>query len=103
MPIISSDESERSGALEAAKLMAIAARTAPKSGGVDDILTVIVYGGEEGRVSYGNGENREQTGDTWIRSRQWKRAELGSRGTHWGSRHEEVWSGLWCVWICLVS
>jgi uncharacterized ferredoxin-like protein len=47
VPIISSDDGERAGILAAAKLMMIATRTAPKSGGVDDIMTAIVYGEEK--------------------------------------------------------
>lgn len=35
---------EREAVLEAAKLMLVSARTAPKSGGVDDVLTLVVSG-----------------------------------------------------------
>jgi len=42
-PIIESREGEREAILEAAKLMLISARTAPKSGGIDDVLTLILY------------------------------------------------------------
>jgi len=45
-PIVESRSVEKEAVLEAAKLMLIAARTAPKSGGIDDILTSIVYGKE---------------------------------------------------------
>ncbi len=44
MPFLEGREQERQGILEIANLMVIAARTAPKSGGRDDILTAIVYG-----------------------------------------------------------
>jgi len=47
MPIIESEEGEREALLHAARLMLVSARTAPKSGGVDDILTVIVFGREK--------------------------------------------------------
>jgi len=47
MPIIKSDEGEREALLHASRLMLVSARTAPKSGGVDDILTVIVVGKEK--------------------------------------------------------
>jgi len=47
MPILSSDASENEGLLQAAKMMLVSARTAPKSGGVDDILTAIVLGKEK--------------------------------------------------------
>lgn len=42
MPIVSSRDAEKDGLLQVSKLMLISARTAPKSGGVDDILTAIV-------------------------------------------------------------
>jgi len=44
-PILKGREGE--AILEAAKLMLISARTAPKSGGIDDVLTLIVYGEEK--------------------------------------------------------
>lgn len=47
MPIISSKEGEREGIMQASKLMLISARTAPKSGGVDDILTALIFGAEK--------------------------------------------------------
>jgi uncharacterized ferredoxin-like protein len=42
--IIGSEEGEREGLMQASKLMLVSARTAPKSGGVDDILTAIAIG-----------------------------------------------------------
>ena len=42
MPILR-EKGEKNGLLEAAKLMLVSARTAPKSGGIDDIVTAIVY------------------------------------------------------------
>jgi len=50
-PIIESKNGEKDAIFEAAKLMLIAARTAPKSGGVDDILTLIVYGEEKDAIA----------------------------------------------------
>jgi len=50
-PIIESENGERDAILEAAKLMLIAARTAPKSGGIDDILTLIVHGEEKDDIA----------------------------------------------------
>jgi len=47
MPIISSEKAEKEALLEVSRLMLVSARTAPKSGGVDDILTAIVYGIEK--------------------------------------------------------
>ena len=46
MPIIDGQEQERQGVMDTANLMVVSARTAPKSGGVDDILTAVVYGTE---------------------------------------------------------
>jgi uncharacterized ferredoxin-like protein len=50
-PIIESKNGEKEAVLEAAKLMLIAARTAPKTGGIDDILTLIVYGKDKDRIA----------------------------------------------------
>jgi len=50
-PIIESEKGEKEALLETAKLMLIAARTAPKSGGIDDILTLILYGREKEAVA----------------------------------------------------
>ncbi len=50
-PIIKSEKGEREAILEAVKLMLIAARTAPKSGGVDDIVTMIVHGKEKDDIA----------------------------------------------------
>lgn len=50
-PIIESKNGEKEALLETAKLMLVAARTAPKSGGIDDILTLIVYGEEKDAVA----------------------------------------------------
>jgi uncharacterized ferredoxin-like protein len=47
MPIINSKDAEKSGLLQVSKLMLLSARTAPKSGGADDILTAIVSGSEK--------------------------------------------------------
>jgi len=46
MPILAGKEQERQGVMETANLMVVSARTAPKSGGRDDILTAVVYGQE---------------------------------------------------------
>jgi len=47
MPIISGEEGEKKGIKEVSTLMLVSARTAPKSGGVDDILTSLVFGKEK--------------------------------------------------------
>jgi uncharacterized ferredoxin-like protein len=52
-PKVESKDGEKEAILEAAKLMLIAARTAPKSGGIDDILTLIVYGEEKDAIADG--------------------------------------------------
>ncbi len=46
MPLPDGKEQERRGILGTANLMAVAARTAPKSGGADDFLTAVVTGAE---------------------------------------------------------
>jgi uncharacterized ferredoxin-like protein len=51
MPLISSKQSEKEGIMHAAQLMLISARTAPKTGGVDDILTAIVSEAEKERLA----------------------------------------------------
>jgi uncharacterized ferredoxin-like protein len=50
-PTIESDEGEKQALLEAAKYMLVAARTAPKTAGVDDILTLTVYGEEKDTIA----------------------------------------------------
>jgi len=47
MPLLRSEDCEREGLLQASKLMLISARTAPKSGGVDDVLTLAATGPEK--------------------------------------------------------
>jgi uncharacterized ferredoxin-like protein len=50
-PIIESKNGEKDALLEAAKLMQIASRTAPKSGGVDNVSNLIVYGKEKNTIA----------------------------------------------------
>jgi uncharacterized ferredoxin-like protein len=50
-PMIESKNAEREAILEAAKFMLISARTAPKSAGIDDVLTIIVYGEEKDAIA----------------------------------------------------
>lgn len=47
MPIIRGDEGEKEALLQVSRLMLVSARTAPKSGGVDDVLTMVVVGKEK--------------------------------------------------------
>lgn len=58
-PVIGCEDGEREAVLEAAKLMLVAARTAPKTAGVDDIMTLIVYGKEKDVIA----EKMEQMAD----------------------------------------
>ena len=51
MPVINSEEIERQGVMQTANLMVVSARTAPKAGGVDDILTVVVSGDEKEAIA----------------------------------------------------
>jgi len=46
MPLVDGRVLEKQGVLEAAKMMLVSARTAPKTGGVDDIVTSLVDGEE---------------------------------------------------------
>lgn len=60
-PMIESKEGERKAILEAARLMLLAVRTAPKSAGIDDILASVIYGPEKDAVAEemeNIGENR---------------------------------------------
>jgi len=50
-PIIASKDAEHDAIFETAKLMLAAARTAPKSAGIDDILTLMVYGREKDAIA----------------------------------------------------
>lgn len=47
VPIIRGEKAEKEGVMQASRLMAVSARTAPKSGGIDDVLTAIVFGAEK--------------------------------------------------------
>ncbi len=51
LPIIDNFKSETDGLLDVAKLMMISARTSPKSGGRDDIETLLVYGDEKDKIA----------------------------------------------------
>jgi len=50
-PIIGGKDAEEEAVMEAARLMLAAARTAPKTAGVDDIMTVIVHGKEKDAIA----------------------------------------------------
>jgi uncharacterized ferredoxin-like protein len=51
MPVIDSGRSEIEGLVDVAKLMMVSARTAPKSGGRDDVETLLVYGDEKDKIA----------------------------------------------------
>jgi uncharacterized ferredoxin-like protein len=50
-PVIQSKDAEREAVLTVARLMLVAARTAPKSAGIDDILTLTIYGKEKDEIA----------------------------------------------------
>jgi uncharacterized ferredoxin-like protein len=50
-PIIESGDAENEAILETARLMLAAVRTAPKSAGIDDVLSLIIYGKEKEAVA----------------------------------------------------
>jgi uncharacterized ferredoxin-like protein len=58
-PISQGADAEKEAILEAAKLMLVAARTAPKTAGKDDIMTAIVYGSEKDLIA----EKMERIGE----------------------------------------
>lgn len=51
MTITNSKKAEKDALLQAAKLMLLSARTAPKSGGIDDIHTSIIHGKEKNAIA----------------------------------------------------
>ncbi len=51
MPVTKGEEIELEGVADVARLMLLSARTAPKSGGVDDIQTVLVTGAEKDAIA----------------------------------------------------
>ena len=51
MPIVDSAQSEIEGLLNVARLMMVSARTAPKSGGRDDVEALLVFGKEKDRIA----------------------------------------------------
>jgi uncharacterized ferredoxin-like protein len=51
MPVRDSSQSEVEGLLDVARMMMVSARTAPKSGGKDDVETLMVYGEESDKIA----------------------------------------------------
>jgi uncharacterized ferredoxin-like protein len=66
-PIIQNEDGETESLLELAKLMLVAARTAPKSGGKDDVLTSILYGEEKDAIAKKMEEIAETRKIAWIK------------------------------------
>jgi uncharacterized ferredoxin-like protein len=87
MPILDGKEQERQGIMEVANLMVVSARTAPKSGGRDDVLTAIVYGNEIGDMASDMEKiGVERNAEMWNQQAQNVRAAdvivlIGVRGT----------------------
>ena len=67
MPIRYGSDFEFKQVVEAAGLMVVSARTAPKSGGIDDILTALVYGEDKDRLAAEMEKMAEERGEKWIR------------------------------------
>ena len=51
MPVVTSRDGEKQGLLRAAELMMVSCRTAPRSGGVDDVDTVLLTGSEKDEIA----------------------------------------------------
>ena len=50
MPVVTSKDGEKQGLLRAAELMMVSCRTAPKSGGIDDVDALLVTGNEKDKI-----------------------------------------------------
>jgi len=50
MPVVAGKDGEKQGLMRAAELMMVSCRTAPKSGGVDDVETLLVTGSERDKI-----------------------------------------------------
>ncbi|RLG58848.1 hypothetical protein DRN86_05130 [Candidatus Geothermarchaeota archaeon] len=62
LPLLSSDDIEERRVLEVARAMCVAARTAPRTKGVDNIVTAIVYGKEDlGKIA----DEMERLSERW--------------------------------------
>ncbi|MEM2982682.1 MAG: hypothetical protein QXH17_05910, partial [Candidatus Bathyarchaeia archaeon] len=51
MPIVECPDAEFEGLINVARLMMVSARTAPKSGGRDDVETILIYGEDKDRIA----------------------------------------------------
>jgi len=87
MPILDGKEQERQGVMQTANLMVVSARTAPKSGGIDDVFTAVIHGQEIEALAHDMEKiATERNIEAWSRQAQNVRdAEvivlLGVRGT----------------------
>ena len=63
MTVLKGRNIEVEGVLQVAKLMAVSARTAPKSMGIDDIEVAVVYGDDLERLAKKMEELADKTGD----------------------------------------
>jgi uncharacterized ferredoxin-like protein len=61
-PVVEGKDGEGEAVLEAARFMLAAARTAPKTAGVDDIMTLVVYGEEKDAIADKMEEMAEERG-----------------------------------------
>lgn len=84
MPIFSSEASENEGLLQAARLMLVSARTAPKSGGIDDVLTAIVLGKEKESLADEMDKIAEER-KIGLQTRCEERERFSGRCTHWSA------------------
>ena len=57
MPVVTSRDGEKQGLLRAAEMMMVSCRTAPRSGGVDDVDTVLVTGSEKDKIATRDGQD----------------------------------------------
>ncbi|MFW9800114.1 MAG: ferredoxin domain-containing protein [Candidatus Thorarchaeota archaeon] len=64
---ISGQDEENKSVVDVARLMLLAARTAPKAAGKDDIETVILTGKDKDAVAKEMMEMAETHGDLWVR------------------------------------
>ena len=90
MPVLEGRACERQGILEIANLMAVAARTAPKAGGKDDILTAVVTGTEGDAIAADMVElAAERSNPAWIQQAGIIKASRCHR-CHRGAGDEEL-------------
>ncbi len=67
MPVEHGESFERESVIEVGRLMMVSARTAPKSGGQDDILLSLVYGEEKDRLAMEMERLAGERGEKWVR------------------------------------